>query len=240
MIHLKKALTLSFFLISFYVINAQRLNTGVNFDFYGINITRFPSAIVFSETSYKAYYLKLLQAPAGLQYNYGFTIIADYSRFFINSRFSLYSPFTGIIYKLSYPIAGNKFLDYYSRIQFQQAEISGSFGYFLNTRSFLKPYLETGLGRTFPYFYVEDLSDDKKFKTLWSGRQELRKYLNLDKPYTYFILGFGYRGDMFSFYSRYKVRLGHNDVYFSNLSFGMAVYTKFSKLRKHYIFQPEE
>jgi hypothetical protein len=91
-----------------------------------------------------------------------------------------------------------------------------------------------------PYFYSEDFSDDKSFKTLWTGRAELQKQLGLDKAYNFLILGYGYRGDFFSFYTKYNIRVGKSEIFYSNLTFGMAVYTKFSKLRKHYIYQPEE
>lgn len=240
MINLKKGMALIFLLTGFYVAQSQRLNTGINFDFYGVNLTRFPSSVVFSETSYKAYYVKQLQAPSAIQYNIGANMIVDYNRFFVNTRFSIASTIKGTIYKLSYPIAGNDFLDYYSRIGYQQTELSATFGYFIKVQNFFRPYLEAGIGKTFPYFYREDFSDDKSFKTLWTGRQEIREYMGLFKSYNYLVLGFGYRGDMFSFYSRYNIRLGNNNVFYSNLAFGLAVYTKFSKLRKHYIFQPEE
>jgi hypothetical protein len=241
MTSLKKAGLLLLLLFVFYAASAQRLNTGLSIDFYGINLTKFPSEIIFSETNYKAYYIKKLQAPSGFQLqNYGLNLIADYSRFFVNTRFNLSSPVNGIIYKFSYPIGGNEFVDYYSKIYFQQTELSASFGYFIKAQRFFRPYLEAGIGRTFPYFYREDFSDNKTFKTLWTGRHEIREFIGLYKPYTYMTLGFGYRGDMFSFYSRYNIRLGNQKVFYSNLAFGMAIYTKFSKLRKHYIYQPEE
>ena len=69
---------------------------------------------------------------------------------------------------------------------------------------------------------------------------EIKEFMGLYKPYNFIVLGLGYRGDMFSVYARYNIRMGNYDVYFSSLSFGMAIYTKFSKLRKHYIFEPEE
>jgi hypothetical protein len=240
MTSLKKPGIIIILLLYCYIASAQRLNTGVNFDFYEINLTKFPSDIIFSETSYKAYYIKKLQAPTGGIYNIGFNILVDYSRFFISTRINLSTTITGTIYKLSYPISGNKFQDYYSKIGYQQTETSASFGYFLKVQKFFKPYVEFGIGRALPYFYREDFSTDKKFKTLWAGRQEIKEYVSLYKPYTYLIVGFGYRGDMFSFYSRYNIRMGNQNVYYSNMTFGMAVYLKFSKLRKHYIFQPED
>jgi hypothetical protein len=240
MISIKKAILVLFLLLVFHLVRAQRLNTGFNMDFYGIKVTQFPSDIVYSETSYKAYYVKKLQAPAGMQMNYGANLIVDYNRFFVTARFNLTSPIKGDIYKLSYPIGGNQFRDYYSRIQYQRSEISACFAYYVKIQQFFRPFLEAGFGRSLPYFYQEDFSDDKSFKTLWTGRQEIRKLMALDKSYNYLILGYGYRGDLFSFYSRYNIRLGNQTVFFSNLSFGMAVYTKFSKLRKHYIFQPED
>jgi len=237
---LKKVLFLSILLFSSVFAGAQRLNTGINFDFYGFNLTHFPTDVVFSETTYKAYYVKQIQIPAAFQYNFGVNLVADYSRFFVNTRFNINSTVKGVIYKMSYPIGGNEFKDYYSKIGFQQTELSATFGYFIKVQNFFRPYIEAGVGKTFPYFYVEDFSDDKKFKTQWTGRQELRKSIGLDQSYNFLIVGLGYRGDMFSFYTRYNIRVGNYDVFYSNLSVGLAVYTKFSKLRKHYIYQPEE
>jgi hypothetical protein len=241
MTNVKKAGTLIFLLISFYTAPAQRLNTGVSMDFYGINLTKFPSDVFFSETTYKAYYIKKLQAPSGFQIsNYGFNLIADYSRFFINARINLsLSPSKGIIYKFSYPIGGNKFMDWYTGINFMQTQISASFGYFINAQKFFKPYLEAGIGRTLPYYYREDMSYEKSFDHSWE-RFEMKELMGLYKAYNYLILGYGYRGDMLSFYTRYNIRLGNQSVFYSNLSFGIAIYTKFSKLRKHYIYQPED
>jgi len=222
------------------VAGAQRINTGFNMDLYGFHITRFPGDIVFSDYSYKGYYLKRLQAPGSFQQNYGLNLIVDYSRFFINGRANLTAPIKGVIYKLSYPVGGNSFADYYSRIQYQRTELAASFGYILKGETFVRPYIEIGFGRSMPYFYREDFSDDKSFKTLWTGRAELQKQLGLDKAYNFLILGYGYRGDFFSFYTKYNIRVGKSEIFYSNLAFGMSVYTKFSKLRKHYIYQPEE
>jgi len=237
---IRKTSVLIILLLITVAVGAQRLNTGVNFDFYSVNFTRFPTDVVFSETSYKAYYVKQLQAPSGMQYNIGLNLIADYSRFFVNTRATLNSTIKGTIYKMSYPIAGNTFTDYYSKISYQQSELAATFGYFIKAQKFLRPYVELGIGKTFPYIYREDFSDDKKFKTQWTGRQEIRNYLDLYESYNFMILGYGYRGDMFSFYTRYNIRLGKQEVYYSSMAFGLAVYTKFSKLRKHYIYQPEE
>jgi hypothetical protein len=240
MIDLKKTGCLLFFIISISVAHAQRLNTGINMDIYGIHLTRFPSDVVFSETTYKGYYVKKIQAPRGFQQNYGINILIDYSRFFVNARFNLTAPLKGVIYKLSYPIGGNAYMDYYSKIYYQQTEFSASFGYFIKTQSFRRPYLEAGFGRAFPYFYTEDFSDDKSFDTYWAGQHEIREYMGLYKPHNFLILGYGYRGDNVSAYLRYNIRLGNQNVYYSTLSLGFAFYTKFSKLRKHYIYQPEE
>jgi hypothetical protein len=240
MVRIKKGGVILFILLGFYSAQAQRLNTGFNMDFYGINITRFPSDIIFSETTYKAYYIKKLQAPSGMQTNYGLNILVDYSRFFFNARVNLSAPIDGMRYKYTYPIGGNQFTDYYSKIYCQQAAITGSFGYFFSPQQFFKPYLEVGIGRASPYFYQEDFSYDKSFKKLWSNHNEIKEYMGLYKPYNFLVLGLGYRGDMFSVYTRYNIRMGNYDVYFSSLSFGMAIYTKFSKLRKHYIFEPKE
>jgi hypothetical protein len=238
--NIKRATIGLFLLFSFQLAHSQRINTGFSMDLYGINITRFSSDVIFSETSYKGYYVKRLQAPGSMQTNYGGNILIDYSRFFVVTRFDINSPIKGVIYKLSYPISGNKFEDFYSRIQYQRSEISASFAYYIKVQKFFRPFLEAGLGRSMLYFYREDFSDDKSFKTLWTGRQEIRDLMRLDKPYNYLIIGYGFRGDMFSFYSRYNIRLENKDVFFSNLSFGIAVYTKFSKIRKHYIYQPED
>ena len=221
------------------VTQAQRLNTGISFDFYGIHLTKFPSDVFFSSKNYQAYYIKQIQAPSKLNFDLGLSLIVYYSRFFVNTKLNIASTASyGIIYKYSYPIAGNQYSDYYSRIEYQQAELSGSFGYFLSSRRYFRPYVEAGIGRTFPYFFSEDVSTTKSFDRLWSDRYEMRDYLELDKQYTYLMLGLGYRGDMLSVYARYNIRLGSQTVFYSNLCFGIAVYTKFSKLRKHYIYQP--
>jgi hypothetical protein len=242
MINFRKYLFVTILFLSYSAAQAQRLNTGISMDFYGMSITRFPSDVFFSETSYAAYYIKQLQAPSGFQLaNYGFNIIIDYSRFFVNTRVNLsLPPQKGVIYKYSYPIGGNEFSDWYTAVFYMQTEVSASFGYFLNAQWFFKPYIETGIGRTFPYFYREDFSFEKSFDHSWSDHNVMREYLGLYKSYNYLMLGFGFRGDMFSAYTRYNIRLGDQSVYYSTLSFGIAVYTKFSKLRKHYIFQPEE
>jgi hypothetical protein len=220
---------------------AQRLNTGLSLDFYGINFTKFPSDVVFSETNYRAYYVDPTQAPKDAQLaNYGLNIAVEYNRYFAKIRGNFSNLMNGIVYKYSYPISGDRMQDYYTRILFQRTELSGSFGYLLNTQKFLKPYIELGYGRVFPYLYAEDFSTDKDFKSLWRGRHEVKELMQLDKSYNFLMLSFGYRMDMLSVYARYSARLGNYDVFYSNLSFGIAFYTKFSKLRKHYIYQPED
>jgi hypothetical protein len=219
---------------------SQRLNTGFSYDFYGLYFTRFPNNYIFSETNFKAYNIKQFQVPSQMQQNYGVNIIIDYSRFFINTRLSISSPVNGLIYKFSYPIGGNKETVYYSKVQFQGADLSASFGYFLKVEKLMKPYLEAGIGRSMPYFYREDLSTDRDFLTQWLGRQEIKKYMGLYKPFNFLMIGIGYRGNMTSIYTRYNIRIGHREVFYSNLSFGIAFYTRFSNLRKHYIYQPEE
>jgi hypothetical protein len=240
MTYIKKTGFLILLLISFCTTQAQRLNTGLTYDFYGIHPTRFPSDILFSESSYKAFYIKKFQVPHDMQANFALNLLVDYSRFFINARFGINSTNLGSIYKYSYPIGGNGFKDYYSKIQYQQTDISCSFGYFINYQKFMRPYVETGVGRSAPYFYLEEVSDVKSFTSTYPGRIEMKDYLDLGKSYTYVLIGFGYRGDLFALSARYRIRVGNYDVFYSNLSLGMSVFTKFSKLRKHYIYQPEE
>jgi len=220
---------------------AQRLNTGVSIDFYSFNPTRFPSDLIFSETNYKAYFIETMQSPRDLQLgNYSLNLNAEYGRYFINTRFGLNSTLNGLIYKMSYPIGGKQFTDYYSRIQFQKTELALSFGYILNPQKYLKPYFEAGFGKSMPYFYREDFSTDKTFSKLWSGQEEIKELLSLHESYNFLMLSAGYRADFFSCYVRYTTRLGDYPVHFSSLTFGIAAYTRFSKLRKHYIYQPDE
>jgi hypothetical protein len=222
-------------------VGAQRLDIGFSYDFVGFCPTRFSNPVFFSETSYKAYYIKKLQCPWGMQDNISLSLAIDYNRFFVTGGFGLNSYLiNGIKYKYQYPVGNDGFKTYYSRISCAQTEIEGSFGFILASRSLMRPYIETGLGRLFNPNYREDISDKKTFSSFWSNRTELRNYAELDKPFNYLLLGYGYRGDLFSVYARYKIRLGHHEVFYSNLSIGMSMYARFSKLRKHYIYQPEE
>lgn len=170
-----------------------------------------------------------------------FNAVADYNRFFVKVSFGLNSNLIyGMRYNYKYPIGENSFKTYYSRIAFSQTDISGSFGLVVSSRGFMRPYIEAGLGRCMNPTYREDMATEKSFESFWSDRTELRNYTELDKPFNYLLIGYGYRGDLFTISARYKIRLGHHDVYYSNLSLGMSIYTKFSKLRKHYIYQPED
>jgi hypothetical protein len=238
---IRRLFNLFLFFLIIHSADAQRLNTGFTFELYGIHPTKFPSDVFFSNTSYKAYYIEEWQSPKKFSYNFGISLIADYSRFFVNTKlFIANTSSSGVIYKYRYPIGENDFKDYYSRIEYQQAELIGSLGYFLNTQKYFKPYVELGIGRTFPYFYSEDVSTDESFDSYWSDQYELRDYIELDKQYTFVTIGLGYKGDIMAFYGRYNIRVGNFDVYYSNFYFGLSVYTKFSKLRKHYIYQPGE
>lgn len=223
-------------------LGAQRLDFGFNFDMVGFFPTRFPNKVFFSETSYKAYYIHKLQCPWGYQTNFSLSLAADYNRFFVDGTFGMNTYLLdGLKYKYQYPIGDDAFNTYYSRIiRLGQTEISGSFGYILSSRRYMRPYIEAGFGRCSYPNYIEDMSDEKSFKSYWSNRTEMRNYAELDKPFNYLLIGYGYRGDLFSVSARYKIRVGHHEVFYSNLSLGMSVYTRFSKLRKHYIYQPEE
>ena len=220
--------------------HAQRLNTGITYEVYGIHIAKFPSDIIYSETNYMAYYIKQVQSPGALNLNMSANLVVDYSRFFMSLKFGILSTPNGIIYQYDYPIGADKFTTYYTKISYQATDITGSAGYFLSAQKFFKPYIELGAGRTSPYFYSEDMSTDRKFGSQWTGRHEIKDILELDKAYTYLLAGIGYRGDLLDVSARYRIRIGDHAAYYSTLSFGFSMYTKFSKLRKHYIYQPED
>jgi hypothetical protein len=236
----RRLLTLIMLLFCSYIIQAQRLNTGLSFDIYGFHPTRFPTDIIFSETNYKAYYIKQYQAPRALTMNISANLVVDYSRFFLSLKYGIASTPNGIVYKYSYPVSGDKFTDYYSEISYQMTDLSGSIGYYVNRQRLLKTYLEAGLGRSSAYFYSENMSTDPDFGSQWTDRHEITDYLQLDKSFTYILTGIGFRMDIMAISARYKIRVGDFNTYYSSLSFGLTVYTKFSKLRKHYIYQPEE
>jgi hypothetical protein len=236
----RRILSVLFFLILCNLLQAQRLNTGLTYEIYGIHLTKFPNDIIFSETNYMAYYIKQIQSPGALNMNISANIVVDYSRFFMSLKFGLFSAPNGIKFKYTYPIGGDQFTTYYSKISYQATDISGSVGYFLNAQKFMKPYFEMGIGRISPYFYSEDMSTDPKFLSQWTGRHEITNVLQLDKSYTYIVTGLGFRGDIMAVSARYRIRMGDHVSYYSTLSFGLSIYTKFSKLRKHYIYQPEE
>ena len=177
----------------------------------------------------------------GMEDNFTLSLVVDYNRFFVDGSFGMNAYLiNGIKYKYQYPVGSDAFKTYYTRITCGQTDISGSFGYILASRRFMRPYVEAGFGRCSYPNYIEDMSDEKSFKSYWSNRTEMRNYAEIDRPFNYLLLGYGYRGDLFAVSARYKIRLGHHEVFYSNLSLGMTVYTKFSKLRKHYIYQPEE
>ena len=228
------------FLLGCNIIQAQRLNTGITYDIFGYHPTKFPTDIIFSETNYKAYYIKQYQAPHALTVNISANLVVDYSRFFLSAKFGIASTPNGIVYKYSYPVSGDAFTDYYSEISYQMTDISGSIGYYVNRQRFIKTYLEAGLGRSSAYFYSENMSTDPKFGSQWTDRHEITDYLQLDKSFTYILTGIGFRMDIMAISARYKMRVGDFNTYYSSLSFGLTLYTKFSKLRKHYIYQPEE
>ena len=241
MVLFRRAFFLVLILTGCNLVSAQRLNTGFSMEIYGFHPTKFPEDLFFSNTSYKAYYIEKWQTPKAFTFVVGINLVADYSRFFVSTKLNLVQAGTnGIIYKYSYPIAENQFKDYYSRIGYAQTELLGSFGYFLNTQKYFKPYIELGLGQNFPLLYTEEVSTDPDFDTYTSNQYELRDYMELDKQYTFLMVGFGYRGDILAVTSRYNIRLGNQDVYYSTFFLGIAAYTKFSKLRKHYIYQPSE
>jgi hypothetical protein len=228
------------FLAGCNIIQAQRLNTGITYDIFGYHPTKFPTDIIFSETNYKAYYIKQYQAPHALTVNISANLVVDYSRFFLSAKFGIASTPNGIVYKYSYPIGGDAFTDYYSEISYQMTDLSGSIGYYVNRQRLIKTYLEAGLGRSSAYFYSENMSTDPKFGSQWTDRHEITEYLQLDKSFTYILTGIGFRMDIMAISARYKIRIGDFNTYYSSLAFGLTIYTKFSKLRKHYIYQPED
>ncbi|MCX6333863.1 MAG: hypothetical protein NT092_06100 [Bacteroidia bacterium] len=172
--------------------------------------------------------------------NISANLVVDYSRFFLSLKFGIAALPNGIVYKYSYPVGGGEFTDYYSEISYQMTDLSGSIGYYVNRQRLVKIYLEAGLGRSSAYFYSESMSTDPKFSSQWTDRHEITDYLQLDKSFTYILTGIGFRMDIMAISARYKIRIGDFNTYYSSLSFGLTVYTKFSKLRKHYIYQPEE
>lgn len=222
-------------------LSAQRLSTGMSLDFYGFNPTRFPSDIIFSETSYMAYRIKQFQSPSGWQLsNYGWNLWLEYHRYYLNVRGNLSSPTKEIMYSYTYPVGGDIDLTYYSRIMYQQFQFSAAAGYFLNTQRLFKPYIEAGLGRSLPYFYREDYSTIKDFSYAWFGREEIKEQTGLSHPSNFLVLSTGVKANSLAFYLRYLIRLGNHDMFYSNLSIGFSASTKFANVRKHYIYQPEE
>lgn len=228
------------FLIICPFLQGQRLNTGLTYEFFGIHAVHFPSDIIFSETNYSAYYVDQFQTPADLNMNIAGNIVVDYSRLFMSLRGGIFTVPNGVKFRYEYPVGGDEFTTYYSKMQYFCGDISLSIGYFMNAQRFMKPYLEAGVGRVAPYMYNEDMSDDPKFLSQWTGREEIKNTIQLDKSYTYLLAGVGLRGDLLAFSARYRMRIGDFPVYFSTLSFGITIYTKFSNLRKHYIYQPED
>jgi hypothetical protein len=223
------------------ILEAQRLNFGFTYNFIGLYPTHFSRSLFFSETSYKAYYIKKMQCPWGMQSNMALNVAIDYNRFIINGSLGLNSYLvSGTKYSYTYPLGENVDRTYYSRIQHSQTDFSGSIGYILSSRHFMRPFVEIGFGRWQKPTYREDIATEKSFKSYWSNRTELKDYAGLDKAANYLLLGYGYRGDMFAIAGRYKIRLGRHEVFYSDLGIGMTVLTRFSKLRKHYIYQPEE
>lgn len=217
---------------------AQRLDVGLTYSFLGFYPTRFPTDIFFAGSSYRAYYIHKMQVPWGMQMHFSADLVAEYSRYFIMGRFGMNeTPIEGLKYKYTYPVGNDGFQEYYSRIETGQTDISGSVGYILKSRRHFRPYLEIGVGRSSHPIYREDVSNTKSFSSQWTDQYELRDLTELDKPFNYLIVGFGY----FNFLSaRYNIRLGHHDVFYSYFDIGIQFFTKFSQLRKHYIYQPEE
>lgn len=223
------------------LLEGQRLNFGFTYNFIGLYPTHFSKSLFFSETSYKAYYINKMQCPWGMQSNMSLNIVIDYNRFLINGAVGLNSyAVSGTKYHYEYPLGENVDRTYYSRIQHSQTDFSGSVGYILSSRHFMRPFVEVGFGRWQKPKYIEDIATDKSFKSYWSNRTELKTYTGLDNAANYLLIGYGWRGDLFTLGGRYKIRLGKHEVFYSDLEIGMSVLTRFSKLRKHYIYQPEE
>jgi hypothetical protein len=238
---IRKLAVLLLLSICSFVGKPQQINTGISMDFLNYYYTKFSSDVFFSPNSYKAYNIRNTQTKMNMGVNMGVHLILDYSRFFINTKFAILGNTSGVVYKYSYPISGNKFRDYYSKIEYQQLEVHGSLGYFLSSKKLYRPYIEAGFGRAFPYLYTETVYDSKSYDHYYSGmKDEMKELMGLNKQYNFILTGLGYRGSYVSVYLRYIFRLGYHDVYFSYFTFGVAAYTKFSRLRKHYIFQPPE
>jgi len=218
---------------------AQRLGTGATFEFLGTHFSYIPTDVIFSGYSYRAYYVDKLQINTKTYFSVAPMLVFDYSRYFITAKAAM-TRFDGVVYKYAYPIANQEFITYFSKIDFQQIEVQGNLGLFLNSRSFARPYIEAGFGRAFTYVVNENVALDNKFDKIWRGRNEVSGLINLDKSYSFLSFSYGVRIDFISFYARYVARIGNFDTYFSYLALGMSASTSFGKIRRNYIYQPPE
>lgn len=224
--------------------NAQRLNFGFGINFLGLYTSHFKENVVFADHSYKAYYVKKTQFSGAGAYQFNFLTNLDYGRSTFTLELGYFTMNDGIVTKLSYPVAGNSFENYYSKISYGGYCITPIVSNVFSSRRMFKLYAEAGL----PYMMLskglmsETVSYDSRkggSLTYLKNKNEIINELGLTHDYFNILVGIGFKSSIFSISLRYinkinKIADPSNNIGYFTLN--MSIYTKFSKLKKHYLY----
>jgi len=224
--------------LSFPVLS-QRISFGVNFDGVALNYIRFSEDIVFSNRTYRAYYINKsnINFSPAMATSFGGNI--DYSRFSLFFDMGIFTDPNGPVIQLNYPVAGDDYNIYYSRVKNGGYRINNVLYYKLSSPKAYKPCLGFGISRIWPIQNIEDFSTYKDFSKAWYDEYELKPNYKMDKTYNNYVLAFGYKGSDMAFIIKYNFRWNknvQNDNYYSYLMFALYTYANFSNLRKNTLY----
>ncbi|MBI5540807.1 MAG: hypothetical protein HY951_12155 [Bacteroidia bacterium] len=224
--------------------NSQRLNFGFGFNFLGFYTTHFKENIVFADHSYKAYYVNKTQFSTAGAYQFNFLTNLDYGRSTFTLELGYFVMNDGLVTKLSYPVAGNNFENYYSKISYGGYCITPIVSNVFSSRRMFKLYAEAGL----PFMILNKalMSETVSYESRKGGsltylkdKNEMINEFGMTHDYFNILVGIGFKSSMFSISLRYINKINKINDPANNLGYftlNMSVYTKFSKIKKHYLY----
>lgn len=199
----------------------------------------FDNDVLFSNRTYRAYYVKKNQFANDVSMNIGLLSFVDIGRWKFSISGSSNNQTLGAKFTFQYPVADEQFEEYYSRIQFSEFVISPTVIYILTPDRSLPLFVEAGWCKAFPLSLKEDFSSHKDFSKLWKDVHELRDDINMDTPYNKYLFGIGGGNSMMSVSLRYYIKFNYdvlNENIFSYFTINFSFYSNFSKLRKNELF----
>lgn len=170
---LKSLLTL-FLALLITVVNAQRLSFGFNYDFMALHYTSFSEDVIFSNRTYRAFYVEKHNTNLSMTMAASYLTVVDYGRFSLFLDMGIFNETDGAKIKLKYPVANEEFNTYYSRVKNGGYRINSILYYSFNTPTSFKPAIGAGMSNMFPIEVSEDVSTVKDFAKAWYDVYEIK------------------------------------------------------------------